>query len=89
MMDASSKQYAPTGDLTIFEVTAFKDSLVELLSCGGTGTLDLSHIGQVDGSALQLIVAVLQTERLCVTGASVEIVQKMKRIGGYLTAAQA
>jgi len=88
-MDASSKQCAPTGDLTIFEVMAFKDSLVDLLSCGGTGTLDLSHVGQVDSSALQLIVAALRTERLCVTGASVEIVQKMKRIGGHLHAAQA
>jgi len=88
-MDTSSKQCAPTGDLTIFEVTAFKDSLVDLLSCGGTGTLDLSHVGQVDSSALQLIVAALRTERLCVTGASVEIVQKMERIGGHLHVAQA
>ena len=88
-MDASSKQCQPTGDLTIFEVASFKDSLVELLSCGGTGTLDLSHVGQVDSSALQLIVAALRTERLSVTGASAEIVQKMERIGGHLTAAQA
>jgi ABC-type transporter Mla MlaB component len=88
-MDANSKQCQPTGDLTIFEVMSFKDSLVELLSCGGTGMLDLSHVGQVDSSALQLIVAALRTERLSVTGASAEIVQKMERIGGHLTAAQA
>jgi anti-anti-sigma regulatory factor len=88
-MDIQIRECKPTGDLTIFEVASFKDSLVELLSCGGTGTLDLSHVGQVDSSALQLIVAALRTERLCVTGASAEIVQKMERIGGHLTAAQA
>lgn len=88
-MDAKLKYCQPIGDLTIFEVMALKDSLVELLSCGGTGTLDLSHVGQVDSSALQLIVAALRTERLCVTGASAEIVQKMARIGGHLTATPA
>lgn len=88
-MDEHSKQYQPAGDLTIFEAMAFKDSLVDLLSCGGSGTLDLSHVGQVDSSALQLIVAALRTGRLSVTGASGEVLQKMARIGGSLAAAEA
>lgn len=87
-MDANSKQCKPTGDLTIFEVEAFKDSLVELLSCEGTVTLDLSQVGQVDSSALQLILASLRAERLCVTGASDEIKDKLERIGGDLGSAR-
>lgn len=87
-MDVQTRECKPTGDLTIFEVASFKDSLVELLSCGGAGTLDLSLVGQVDSSALQLILAALRTERLCVSGASDEVKRKLERIGGSLTSAR-
>lgn len=86
-MDVHARECKPTGDLTIFEVASFKDGLVELLSCGGAGTLDLSLVGQVDSSALQLILAALRTERLCVTGVSTEVTSKLERIGGRLTSA--
>ena len=48
-MDENSKHCQRTGDLPIFEVTAFKDSLVELLSCGGTGEAR-SFAGRAGGS---------------------------------------
>lgn len=88
-MDVHGQECKPTGDLTIFEVAAFKDSLMELLSCGGTGTLDLSLVKQVDSSALQMILAALRTERLTVTGASDDVTNKLTRIGGRLISARA
>ena len=83
-MDANLKQCTPTGDLTIFEVAGFKESLGALLSGEGPVMLDLSQVTHVDSSALQLILAVLQTERLSIVGASDELKQNLQRMGGRL-----
>jgi len=75
------KRYEPDGDLTIFEAASFKERLAELLFGEGAVTLDLSKAGQVDCSALQLIVAASRSDRLSLIGASRDIGQKLERLG--------
>jgi len=86
-MDENSKHCQQTGDLTIFEVTAFKDSLVEMLPCGGTGRLDLSPVWQVAAERYNSSCRIadrtpLRDRRLD------ETTHQLERIGGCLIAAR-
>ncbi len=59
---------SPSGDLTIFEATDFRNSLVTLLSQEGPVTVDLSGVKHMDCSCLQVVLAARRSGRLTVTG---------------------
>lgn len=80
-MPDTNHTYAPTGDLTIFEAVAFKDSLITLLSHEGPVTLDLSQVERADTSAIQLIVAAQRLKRMTVTGVSDNLMKKLAGLG--------
>jgi len=67
----------PLGDLTIFEITGFTAQLQASLAKGETTIIDLSHIGTVDASALQGLIAA------CEAGAA-EMVNTPKRMAEQL-----
>jgi ABC-type transporter Mla MlaB component len=68
----------PLGDLTIFEITGFTSQLQAALAKGETTVIDLCHIGTVDASALQILIAA------CESGAA-ELVNAPKRVAEQLT----
>ena len=51
---SSPQLYVPTGDLTIATVREFKAALVDMMSDGKSGTLDLAGVLRVDAAALQV-----------------------------------
>ena len=55
---SSPQLYVPTGDLTIATVTEFKAALVDMMSDGKSGTLDLAGVRRVD-------VAHVEADELC------------------------
>lgn len=69
----------PLGDLTIFEVAAFSAQLQAAAAKGEISVIDLCHIGALDASALQLLIAA------CESGAA-ELVNAPKRLAGQFTA---
>lgn len=80
-MDTNSRQYAPTGDLSIFEASSFREALLALLSNDGLVCLDLGQVTRVDSSAIQLMWAAKQLGRILVTGIPKDLEEKMKRLG--------
>jgi len=54
-MERADSTDPPTNDLTIFEATEFRNSLVTLLSQEGPVSLDLSHVQQMDSSCMQIL----------------------------------
>jgi anti-anti-sigma regulatory factor len=80
-MDTDQRLCKPTGELTIFEVAEFKESLVTLLTSEGLVCLDLSQVSRVDTAAIQLMWAARKLGRLLVTGISEELQSKVTRLG--------
>ena len=80
-MDSNSRQLSPSGDLSIFEAAAFKESLLSLLANDGLVCLDLGAVTRVDSSAIQLIWAARRLGRLLVTKIPQDVDQKMKLLG--------
>lgn len=80
-MDANSRQYAPVGDLSIFEAAALKESLVKLLSNDGLVCLDLSMTKRVDTAAIQLMWAAKQSGRLLVPVIPADVQTKLTQLG--------
>lgn len=80
-MDADSRQCAPSGDLTIFEAAAFKDSLTKLFTNDGLVCLDLGKVKRVDTAAIQLMWAARKSGRLLVTGIPGELTTKLTQLG--------
>jgi anti-anti-sigma regulatory factor len=71
----------PKGDLTIFEAGKFHEELVQLHGGKGPLELNLSEVGRLDSSCIQLIVAATRCGRLRVTGYSQAIRDKFEHIG--------
>jgi anti-anti-sigma regulatory factor len=80
-MSDHSKLCAPTGDLTIFEAAAFKESLIKLLSYEGLVCLDLAGVKRIDTAAIQLMWAARKSGRLLVTHISDDLSRKLKDLG--------
>jgi len=80
-MDANSRQYAPSGDLTVFEAATLKDSLTKLFANDGLVCMDLSQVKRVDTAAIQLMWAARKSGRLLVTGIPNELEQKLTQLG--------
>lgn len=80
-MDANSRQYAPAGDLSIFEAAAFKQSLIDLLKNDGLVCLDLSSVKRVDTAAIQLMWAAKQSGRLLVPVIPETLQKKLAQLG--------
>jgi anti-anti-sigma regulatory factor len=71
----------PMGDLTIFEAAKFHADLVALHREKGPLQLDLSDVGHIDSSCVQLTVAATRSGRLTVQGYSQVIRDKFEQIG--------
>ena len=78
---SSPQMYVPTGDLTIATVTEFKAALVDMLSDGKSGTLDLAGVRRVDVAALQVMIAAQRTGRIALTSPSQPVLAAMAAIG--------
>jgi anti-anti-sigma regulatory factor len=75
------RHLAPTGDLTIFEVGEFKDSLVKLFANEGLVSLDLSRTVRVDTAAIQLMLSARKQARMLVMGISDDLQNKLNQLG--------
>lgn len=80
-MHENPRHLAPIGDLTIFEATEFKESLVRLFQNDGLVSLDLGQAGRVDTAAIQLMWAARKQGRMFVSGISEELRTKMAKLG--------
>lgn len=80
-MKRTDSTCTPMTDLTIFEATDFKNSLVTLLSQEGPVTVDLSLAHQIDSSCLQILLAANRCGRLTVAGISEPFRQKAMQLG--------
>ena len=80
-MDTTSRQYAPTGELTIFEAASFKESLIQLISNDGLVCIDMEKVTRVDTAAIQLMWAARKLGRLLVTGIPKELETKLTQLG--------
>jgi anti-anti-sigma regulatory factor len=80
-MDANSRQYAPDGELTIFEAASFKESLIQLISNEGLVCMDLGKVTRVDTAAIQLMWAARKLGRILVTGIPQELQTKLTQLG--------
>ena len=80
-MDANSRQYAPAGDLTLFEADSFKQSLIALLKNDGLVCMDLSNVTRVDTAAIQLMWAAKQSGRLLVLVIPADLQTRLTQLG--------
>jgi len=78
---SSPQMYVPTGDLTIATVTELKAALVDMISDGKSGTLDLAGVRRVDAAALQVMIAAERTGRIALTSPSQPVMKAMEVIG--------
>ena len=78
---SSPQLYVPPGDLNIATVTEFKAALVDMMSDGKSGTLDLAGIRRVDVAALQVMIAAQRTGRIALTSPSQPVLAAMAAIG--------
>ena len=77
----SPQRYAPTGDLTIATVTEFRTALVDMISDGKSGVLDLGAVRRVDVAALQVMIAAERTGRISLRNLSQPVGKAMETIG--------
>jgi anti-anti-sigma regulatory factor len=80
-MDTNSRQYEPSGELTIFEAASFKESLVQLIANDGLVCMDLHKVTRVDTAAIQLMWAARKLGRILVTGIPKELETKLTQLG--------
>ena len=78
---ASESILKPMGDLTIFEAGQFHEDLKTLHGQVGPLELNLSEVGRMDSSCVQLIVAATRSGRLTLTGYSNQIRDRFEQIG--------
>jgi len=71
----------PDGDLTIFEASDFHQALVELSQHSEALELDLSASGEVDSSAIQLMLAAQRDCSVAITGMTPAVLEKIDRMG--------
>ncbi len=79
--DQNPKHLALKGDLTIFEVTEIKASLMKLFANDGLVSLDLSGVARVDAAAIQLMLAARKQGRMIVMGISDDLQTKLNQLG--------
>ena len=72
----------PAGDLTIFEVGALCEELKQAAAAHPQVELDLSEVDKLDASAIQLLLAVRQSEQFVLTG----ITDSMRARNAYMGA---
>jgi anti-anti-sigma regulatory factor len=75
------QRYTPTGDLTIATAKEFKAELVDMVSDGKSGTLDLAGVRRVDVAALQVMIAAERTGRIALTSLSQPVRMAIEVIG--------
>ena len=71
----------PAGDLTIFEVGALCEELKQAAAAHPQVELDLSEVDKLDASAIQLLLAVRQSEQLVLTGITDSMRARMADMG--------
>ncbi len=71
----------PTGDLTIFEVAALCEELKHTAAAHPQVEVDLSEVDKLDASAIQLLIAVRQTEQFVLTGMTDAMRARMAELG--------
>ena len=72
---------APSGDLTIFEISDFKAQLQSGLKQGHGITVDLGDTGAVDASALQLLIAACRHESVQLINVPARVIERFTRMG--------
>ena len=77
----SPQRYVPTDDLTIATVTEFKAALIDMISDGKSGILDLATVRRVDTAALQVMIAAERTGRIALRNPSQPVRKAMEAIG--------
>lgn len=77
----SPRRYVPTDNLTISTVTELKASLVDMISDGKSGSLDLAAVRHVDTAALQVMIAAERTGRIALRNPSQPVRKAMEAIG--------
>lgn len=71
----------PTGDLTIFEAGALCEEMKQATKAHPQVELDLSEVDKLDASAIQLLLAVRQSEQCVLTGISDSLRARMDDMG--------
>ncbi|MBH0201235.1 MAG: STAS domain-containing protein [Nitrospira sp.] len=79
--DENPRHLAPKGDITIFEVSEFKDALTKLFQNDGLVSLDLSGVTRVDTAAIQLLLAAKKQNRMFVPGISEDLQTRLQQLG--------
>lgn len=72
---------APSGDLTIFEVSEFRQTLQDQIAAAHSVTLDFTHTGKIDASGLQLIMAAQRCGTVTLRGLSPATLEDLSRLG--------
>lgn len=72
---------APSGDLTIFEISDFKAQLQTGLKQGQGITVDLGETGTVDASALQLLIAACRHESVHLINVPAHVTTRFAQMG--------
>lgn len=75
--------FQPTGDLTIFEVAEFRRNLQTRLDGGASLTLNVSAVGKIDASGLQVMIAAHRSDALTIQGLSVATADEFRRLGWH------
>ncbi len=70
-----------SSDLTIFEVSEWKQSLLGRLSAHDSVTLDLTNAGKVDASGFQLIMAAHRAGKLILHNIPPATAEDLRRLG--------
>lgn len=71
----------PTGDITIFEIADFKTQLQAALDVGQPVTIDLGQTGNLDISALQLLIAACRSESVHLANVPPPIAARLGQLG--------
>lgn len=83
-MKTKANVLTPTGDLTVFEVNAFHESLAAVLGDQKSWLLDLSQLGRIDAAGMQLLLAAERSGQFSLTGTS-EALRRMLQQCGHVT----
>ena len=71
----------PAGDLTIFEVGALCEDLKQASTANSQVELDLSEVDKLDALAIQLLIAMRQSEHFVLTGITDSMRARMAELG--------
>jgi anti-anti-sigma factor len=80
-MDTQMNVLTPSGDLTIFEVHTFRESLVAVMDDQKSWVLDLSQLGRIDAAGMQVLLAADRSGRFRLTGTSDALHRMFQRVG--------